>query len=338
MKIFRKMKNILTGTISNLEHTSKKLDYIDTKVSPFIYEQISSRILADSKYNNPLRLEPYGYKVYSQNDEDGLLYEIFRRIGIKTRSFVEFGVGNGLENNSLYLLKQGWHGLWIEGSSQHVQYIKDKFSKILKTGQLSLIESFITKDNINTLIKSTFSNEIDLLSIDIDGNDYHIWQAIDVISPRVVCIEYNAKFVPPVKWTIEYNPKHTWDGSDYQGASLAALAELGSQKGYQLVGCNLSGINAFFVRKDLLDNNFLISDNLMDYYHPPRYYLRACLETSAFIVTRRHVDKKRLCAAAKTREDCQTVPQRSDGQRMGACTSSPAPCFWRRSEAQNRPA
>ena len=67
-------------------------------------------------------------------------------------------------------------------------------------------------------------------------------------------------------------------------------------------------------------------------------YLRACLETSAFIVTRRHVDKKRLCAAAKTREDCQTVPQRSDGQRMGACTSSPAPCFWRRSEAQNRPA
>lgn len=68
------------------------------------------------------------------------------------------------------------------------------------------------------------------------------------------------------------------------------------------------------------------------------FHLRACLETSAFIVTRRHVDKKRLCAAAKTREDCQTVPQRSDGQRMGACTSSPAPCFWRRSEAQNRPA
>lgn len=67
-------------------------------------------------------------------------------------------------------------------------------------------------------------------------------------------------------------------------------------------------------------------------------YLRACLETSAFIVTRRHVDKKGLCAAAKTREDCQTIPQRSDGQRMGACTSSPAPCFRRRSEAQNRPA
>ena len=75
----------------------------------------------------------------------------------------------------------------------------------------------------------------------------------------------------------------------------------------------------------------------VDLQDPPAL-MRACLETSAFIVTRRHVDKKRLCAAAKTREDCQTVPQRSDGQRMGACTSSPAPCFWRRSEAQNRPA
>lgn len=76
---------------------------------------------------------------------------------------------------------------------------------------------------------------------------------------------------------------------------------------------------------------------IMEQYEKAKI-LRACLETSAFIVTRRHVDKKRLCAAAKTREDCQTVPQRSDGQRMGACTSSPAPCFWRRSEAQNRPA
>lgn len=144
-------------------------------------------------------------------------------------------------------------------------------------GQLSLIESCINKDNINSLIQSVFSNEIDLLSIDIDGNDYYIWQAINVISPCVVCIGYNSKFVPPVKWTIEYNPKHIWDGSDYHGASLAALAELGVQKGYQLVGCNLNGVNSFFVRKDLLDNKFLISDNLMDYYQPPRYYLSSML-------------------------------------------------------------
>ena len=84
-----------------------------------------------------------------------------------------------------------------------------------------------------------------------------------------------------------------------------------------------------------VEEPFLLSPRQLELYH---WLLRACLETSAFIVTRRHVDKKRLCAAAKTREDCQTVPQRSDGQRMGACTSSPAPCFWRRSEAQNRPA
>lgn len=131
----------------------------------------------------------------------------------------------------------------------------------------------MTRDNINSLIQSVFSDEIDLLSIDIDGNDYYIWEAINVISPRVVCIEYNSKFVPPIKWAIEYNPEHIWDGSDYQGTSLAALVELSVQKGYQLVGCNLNGVNAFFVRNDILDGKFMVSDNLIDYYQPPRYYL-----------------------------------------------------------------
>lgn len=276
MKIIKRIKNFLkrfTEISSNLEYSSNNLAHISAKLSPYIYEQISSGILTDPKYSNPLRLEPYGYKVSSQNDEDGILYEIFRRIGIKKHSFVEFGVGNGLENNSLYLLKQGWLGLWIEGSAQNIQYIRDKFSKTLVAGQLSLIEAFVTRDNINSLIQSVFSDEIDLLSIDIDGNDYYIWEAINVISPRVVCIEYNSKFVPPIKWAIEYNPEHIWDGSDYQGASLAALVELSVQKGYQLVGCNLNGVNAFFVRNDILDGKFMVSDNLIDYYQPPRYYL-----------------------------------------------------------------
>ena len=92
----------------------------------------------------------------------------------------------------------------------------------------------MTRDNINSLIQSVFSDEIDLLSIDIDGNDYYIWEAINVISPRVVCIEYNSKFVPPIKWAIEYNPEHIWDGSDYQGASLAALSRVKRSKGVSI--------------------------------------------------------------------------------------------------------
>ena len=103
------------------------------------------------------------------------------------------------------------------------------------------------------------------------------------------------------------------------------------------IGANSVGI---FVENCVFRQNGTsnLDDNSNDIDSRQCSDMRACLETSAFIVTRRHVDKKRLCAAAKTREDCQTVPQRSDGQRMGACTSSPAPCFWRRSEAQNRPA
>lgn len=161
MKISTRIASLLKRTIRipfNLEHSSNKLDQINTKISPFIYEQISSRILSDAKYKDPLRLEPYGYKVSSQNDEDGILHEIFRRIGIKSHSFVEFGVGNSLENNSLYLLKQGWHGSWIEGNTQNVKCIRDNFSRALLAGQLSLIESFINKDNINSIIQSVFSN------------------------------------------------------------------------------------------------------------------------------------------------------------------------------------
>ena len=131
----------------------------------------------------------------------------------------------------------------------------------------------ITRENINELIGQRFSGEIGLLSVDIDGNDYYVWEAIEVISPRIVVTEYNAKFPPPLKWSIAYDPNQLWDYSDYQGASLAALAELGSRKNYQLVGCNINGTNAFFVRQDLLKGLFLESPDPMVYYHPPRYYL-----------------------------------------------------------------
>jgi len=232
------------------------------------------RILSHPKYRDPLRLEPFGYKVYSQHDEDGMLAEALRRIEEDVpRSFVEFGVGNGLENNSLFLLKQGWKGLWIEGSPENAKAIRKSFAGPLDSGKLCFSGARINRDNINALISPVIQGDVGLLSIDIDGNDYYVWERIEVISPFVVIIEYNAKFAPPVRWAIEYTPNHVWDRSDYQGASLAALDELGERKGYQLVGCNLNGTNAFFVRKDLLNAQFLVSNNLKDYYHPPRYYL-----------------------------------------------------------------
>ena len=231
------------------------------------------RILAKPEYADPLRLERFGYRCYSQHDEDGIIQEIVRRLGDGPRTFVEFGVGDGMENNTLLLLKQGWSGLWIDGSPENAAAIRYRFGTYVEKGTLSFLERMITRENINELIGSHFAREIGLLSVDIDGNDYYIWEAINAVSPRIVVAEYNAKFPPPMKWSISYDPGHRWDFSDYQGASLAALAELGDRKNYQLVGCNINGTNAFFVRRDLLKGRFLESPDPMVYYQPPRYYL-----------------------------------------------------------------
>lgn len=232
------------------------------------------RILKSECFRNPLRLEPYGFKCYSQHDEDGMLAEIIKRISVPVpKTFVEFGIGDGLENNTLFLLKQQWKGLWIEAGVENVDKIRRSFKTIIENKQLVFLETLITRDNIDKLIGSVLKGEIGLLSIDIDGNDLYAWERIEVISPCVVIIEYNAKFPPPIRWSIDYDEKHVWNSTDYMGASLAALADLGKKKGYQLVGCNLNGTNAFFVRKDLVNNRFLVSDNLMDYYNSPRYYL-----------------------------------------------------------------
>ena len=217
-------------------------------------------------------LEYYGFKVYSQNEEDGIIEEIFNRVGTTNKIFIEFGVENGLQCNSHYLLFKGWRGLWIDGG--HEKEIQEKFAPVIANGQLKFLQAFITRENINELfIKCGFEGEIDLLSIDIDGNDYHIWQAINVVRPRVVVIEYNAKFPPNCDWKQAYNKRHIWDGSDWHGASLKALELLGRKLGYQLVGTNLNGVNAFFVRKDLAKDLFIEPATAENLYNPYRFYL-----------------------------------------------------------------
>ena len=267
------LKQSINTCADTCAHSGAEAERILAQLRTLATSQEIARILSEPKYNDPLRLELYGHKCYSQHDEDGMIQEIFRRIGTTNRTFVEFGVGDGLENNSLFLLKQGWKGLWIDGSPQNAAAIRTNILSPIACGQLCFKESFVTRENINGLIGACFTGEIDMLSVDIDGNDYYIWQAIDVVSPRLLVIEYNAKFLPPFKWSIEYNPKHEWDQSDHYGASLAALDAVSQKKGYRLVGCNLNGTNAFFVRKDLVDGKFFSSDNCIDFYNPPRYYL-----------------------------------------------------------------
>lgn len=166
------------------------------------------------------------------------------------------------------MLHKGWKGLWIEGSIDSYNEINERFKVPIESGLLKVENAFITRDNINDLINKYESGSIDLLSINIDGNDWHIWKAIDVIDPRVVVIEYNAQFSPDVEWIMGYNAEHIWNGDEWYGASLLSLEILGKQKGYQLVGTNLTGTNAFFVKKGLAGDKFYKPASARELYAP----------------------------------------------------------------------
>jgi hypothetical protein len=229
--------------------------------------------LAQPRYADPKRLLRHGFKVYSQHDEDGIIQEIFRRIGTSKQTFVEFGVETGVECNTAKLLIEGWRGLWIEANAQACKSISSTFEMFLQDRRLTLKQSLVTAENINTLIRSAgVDGKIDLLSIDIDFNDYWVWKAIEIVKPRVVVIEYNAGLRPPLSLTVPYRPNHAGGGTNFFGASLEALVRLGRIKGYRVVGCNISGSNAFFVREDLCADHFIEPATAEEHYEPPRHF------------------------------------------------------------------
>jgi hypothetical protein len=236
-----------------------------------------SNILRGPRYADDRRLLKYGFSVYSQGDEDGILQEIFRRIGPGNRTFLEIGAGYGVENNTLFLAMQGWRGAWIEASARRITFARNTILPLLPDKQLKVEQHRLTRDNADEIVRRLApSPQLDLLSIDIDGNDLHVLRAIQSISPRVIVAEYNAKFPGDTVWVMEYNEAHQWDGTDYFGASLKAYDTLLSERGYSLVGCNLLGTNAFFVRGELVrDPPFCSPFTAENHYEPPRYYLRA---------------------------------------------------------------
>lgn len=217
----------------------------------------------------PLGLQAYGFRAFSQCDEDGIIAEIFRRIGTTNKRFIEFGVGDGRVNNTILPLLQGWHGAWIEASADHLALAAGRF----KQYPLETVNALVTTKNADALVTGLSGGELDLLSIDVDGNDYWLWKAIKSTSARVVVIEYNAVFPPCMRKTVAYDPEFAWDGTTYFGASLGALEALGREKNYSLVGCSSSGVNAFFVRSDLVSGKFAQPYTAAEHYQPARYAL-----------------------------------------------------------------
>ncbi|MBI4728444.1 MAG: hypothetical protein HY775_02950 [Acidobacteria bacterium] len=197
-------------------------------------------------------------RVWSQNGEDGVLAHLFAAITPAGRTFVEFGVGDGTQCCSANLaLGFGWSGLMMERDPAGVAAARRFYAarKEVLPGSVRVAEAVVRSDNIDELLRSGgAAGPIDLLSIDIDGNDYWVWEAVTAVDPRVVVIEYNGSLGPQRSITVAYDPefdrmsKHP--SGYYHGASLAALARLGAAKGYVLAGCESTGVNAFFVRRD----------------------------------------------------------------------------------------
>lgn len=255
-----------------VEPLEYRLQVLEDAIAVWNLEARLDRARQDPRYDDPLRLTRHGYRNFSQFDEDGLIDETLRRIGVASRHFVEFGVGDGLENNTLALLLQGWRGLWIEADPERCARIREEFREPLASGQLTLLEELVTAENVEALFaRAGVPPEPDLLGIDIDGNDYWVWKAIQGFRPRLVVVEYNASLGRSARIVRPYEAAGRWDGTTSTGASLGALEELGRGKGYALVGCCLAGVNALFARADLAGERFLAPFTSETHYEPPRY-------------------------------------------------------------------
>jgi hypothetical protein len=184
-------------------------------------------------------LEDVEFRCQSQNGEDGILLYIFALIGTTNRKVVEICAGDGIECNAANLLvNHGWSGLLLDGDAELVARGRAFYG-------------------VNSLVADHgFSGPVDLLSLDVDGNDYWIWKALDCVTPRVVVLEFNAGCGPDVSVTMSYQPDFRLDYTvqPYRcGASLSAFVKLARAKGYRLVGVQSRGFNAFFVRDGIGD-------------------------------------------------------------------------------------
>jgi hypothetical protein len=199
-----------------------------------------------------------GFRVFSQFEEDGLLLFIFSLIGMDNKTFIEIGSDDGVNSNSANLFFNfGWHGLFVDGNPSAIRRGRKFFSRYPHPWSYppSFSCSMVKRENIDQVITSAgISGEIGLLSIDIDGNDYWVWDAITVVNPRVVLIETHNEFGME-NIVVPYDPDYFYPGKHpvYHGASPVAMTNLARKKGYRLVGANELGFNFFFVKNGLAD-------------------------------------------------------------------------------------
>jgi hypothetical protein len=248
---------------NNLPRLRATKQFFETAIgdpnSVSIAQQTYANLIYDQ--SKAANLTKYEQKFYSQFGEDGLILHFFDKIGAPNKTFIEFGIEDGKECNSANLaINFGWKGLFIEGDPALAERASDFYHGHhgIDPEHVQIKNHFITLENVNDLFKQHgFEGEVDVLSIDIDGVDYWVWEAINIVKPRMVIAEYNAVLGRDRSITVPYDAafdryQHDASGT-YFGISLKAACKLAEKKGYVLVGCESSGANAFFVRRDLAE-------------------------------------------------------------------------------------
>ena len=193
-------------------------------------------------------LTRYELRVFSQNGEDGVLVEILNRIGVTNRFFVEFGIQNGTEGNCVLLADVfGWAGVFVEADDEDFAALAAKY----EGSGVRTVHDMVTAARVEQIFRAAgVPEQPDVVSIDIDGNDLYVWDALVDFRPRLVVIEYNSGIAEAGPVAQPHDPNRAWDGRGAFGASLAALDVVARRKGYRLAHTDLSGVNAFYVLEE----------------------------------------------------------------------------------------
>ena len=288
LKLSRKIRNFRNLFLESIKKRSLllyKIVIIPFSVLKFLYKKNKKK--SYQKYSDKLDdINNYEFKKTSQNNEDGIIKNIFDRIKLKKVNFVEIGF-DYYENNSINFLDKANKGLFIDGSKDKIFKLKSIMKLLYPFKNINVLSKFIDKDNLNEIINYYFNElEIDFFSIDVDGNDYYLFENLE-IRPKIICIEYNFWFGPNIKCSIPYDKYFIWEeGTLYSGASLNALCSLAKTKGYHLIALDSNCVNAFFIRSDL-KNQFEIIDNIKSFKTPKKYSNNEIMEGREYLLNRK---------------------------------------------------
>jgi hypothetical protein len=271
-KDIARVEKYVASIAEEIAEINRRIDPLEFAALQVALAEEEHRIRVEVATKTPENLLLKGRKVFSQSDEDGIIGAIFANLDAR-KTFIEIACGNGLENNTHLLLLSGWKGVWVDGSERHIAYIQSELGD-LAFPRLLVERQFVDLDNIGPII-TRYCNflgdgDVDFFSLDIDGNELAILKkSLEFFAPRMICVEYNAKFPPPLELSIRYDASHVWARDDYQGCSLMALVEA-TRSRYTLLTCGMSGVNAFFVRDDLAHRFRVYSPE--DLYQRARYH------------------------------------------------------------------